>query len=81
MHKDQLTFVDTVLQGCAAVLENRPKASDTKAVKSLVALLVAPLDAYDVVSVLMLGSYPKARGPLSRPDSSTLLYLAQIPAH
>ena len=62
MHKDQLTFVDTVLQGCAAILANRPKASDTKAVKSLVALLVAPLEAYDVVSVLMLGSYPKARG-------------------
>lgn len=64
VHKDQLTFVDTVLQGCAAILANRPKASDTKAVKSLVALLVAPLEAYDVVSVLMLGSYPKVMAVL-----------------
>ena len=37
------------------------QVSDSKAVKQLVALLTAPLDAYDVVSVLSLGAYPKAR--------------------
>ena len=33
--------------------------SDPKATRQLVALLTAPLDAYDVVSVLGLASYPK----------------------
>ena len=82
MHREQLTYVDTVLAGCAAALESRGKVSETKvrgqrvvlglslsdstsvrsqATKQLVSLLTAPLDAYDVVSVLSLSSYPKAR--------------------
>lgn len=64
VHREELGFVDQVLQGCAETLSGRGKVSETepKAVKGLVSLLTAPLEAYDVVSVLSLGSYPKVMG-------------------
>ena len=88
VHREQLTFVDVVLAGCATALESRGKVSESKvprmslprffatrarlmarpvlplhaqATKQLVNLLTSPLDTYDVVSVLSLSSYPKAR--------------------
>jgi hypothetical protein len=88
VHREQLSYVDIVLAGCASALETRGKVSEGKArcclarrehlmrasaltdaldcttvqaTKQLVSLLTSPLDAYDVVSVLSLSSYPKVR--------------------
>ena len=64
IHKEQLSFVDLVLAGCASAIEGRGKVGEAKAVKQLVALLTAPLEAYDVVPVLSLSAYPRVMGVL-----------------
>jgi vacuolar protein sorting-associated protein 35 len=88
VHREQISYVDTVLSGCATALRSRGMVSEPKvgarvrpaacarlltpctpllrrpqATKQIVGLLTAPLDAYNVVLVLSLSSYPKARLP------------------
>ena len=46
--------------------------SDAKGVRQLVALLTVPLDAYDVVSVLGLASYPRAMSLLQPSDARAM---------
>jgi len=64
VHREQLSYVDVVLAGCASALSSRGMVSEAKATKQLVGLLTAPLDAYNVVLVLSLSSYPMARRSL-----------------
>ncbi|PSC73631.1 vacuolar sorting-associated 35B-like [Micractinium conductrix] len=58
VYPDKLEYVDLVLQTCYNALQRRGPISEPKAERQVVALLSAPLEKYDVVTVLGLSHYP-----------------------
>eukprot|EP00958_Prasinococcus_capsulatus_P018769 scaffold2229_cov413-Prasinococcus_capsulatus_cf.AAC.14 len=64
-YRDELQYVNSVLESAAKVLSKTPNISDTSVVRSIVKLLTKPLEAYkDVCTVLELSSYPQVAGTL-----------------
>ena len=64
-HRDDLQYVNSVLESAAAILSKGHEISDTATVRAIVKLLTKPLESYkDVCTVLELSGYPAVASSL-----------------
>jgi len=72
VYGDNLQYADRVLSSCADSLAPHGVVSEARASRNVVKVLSAPLDAYDVLEVLSLQSYPRVLGLLEESTSKQM---------